>query len=129
MTEKTHHGTHFLHKMHNVSHDVVYRGGLGGCEGMEVCDWSNACNLPLAVTSAVKYYLYGRFCVCPKMLAVPSLMALLVIDSCTNTFFNYTINIPILMFCFCNKMPYTSMSILTPRHLVGGNHGKRDSTF
>ena len=32
------------------------------------------------------------------------------------------------MFCFCNKMPYNPMSILTPRHLVGPNHGKRDPT-
>ena len=46
-----------------------------------------------------------------------------------NTFINYIINIPILMFSFCKKMPYTPMSILTPRHLVGPNHGKRDPTF
>jgi len=46
-----------------------------------------------------------------------------------NTFINYIISIPILMFSFCKKMPYTPMRILTPRHLVGPNHGKRDSTY
>ena len=54
MTEKTHHGTNVLHHMPNASHDVMCRGGLGGCEGMEVCNWSNSCNLTLDVTSAVR---------------------------------------------------------------------------
>ena len=31
---------------------MVHVGGLGGCEGMEVCDWSNSYNLPLAMTSS-----------------------------------------------------------------------------
>ena len=46
------HGTHFLQHDSNFSHDVVCGGGLGGCEGMEVCDWSNSYNLSLAVTSS-----------------------------------------------------------------------------
>ena len=50
---KTQHGTNVLHHMPNVGHDVIYRGVLGSCEGIEVCDWSNSCNLPIAVTSAV----------------------------------------------------------------------------
>ena len=130
---KTQHGTNVLHHMPNVGHDVIYRGVLGSCEGMEVCDWSNSCNLPIAVTSAVglrcmRAVLYNL----SKMLAVPSLivvLAVLLIDLFMNTFINYIINIPILMFSFCKKMPYTPMSILTPRHLVGPNHGKRDSTY
>ena len=116
----------------NASYDVMCVGNLRGYEGIEVYDWSNSCNIPLPLTSAVRFW-YNKtgFVFVQKMLAVLSLLALLavlLIDLCTNIFINYVINIPILMFSFCKKMPYTPMSILIPIHLIGPNHGKRDPT-
>ena len=99
----------------NVSHDVMCVGNLRGYEGIGVYYWSNSCNIPLPLTSAVRFgYNKTGFVFVHKMLAVLSLLALLavlLIDLFMNTFINYIINIPILMFSFCKKMPYTPMSI------------------
>ena len=53
-TEERDQGTQFIKHTPNVSHVVMYAGNLRGYKGLEVHDWSNACNLTLDMTSAVR---------------------------------------------------------------------------